>query len=373
MPFKRLQHLYNLMRYILHLIAHPADPPTTMPFKRLQDLYNLIRHILQLVTGPFANTIQRLRERLSQIPFLNLLLHHQPTSKYLVDREARSQPKLDEKEKRRVFFDLPAEVRNEIYAYVLIYPPSTLLFVAHPPVVNLWEEYNTVPYSMSHGVEPPLCRVNKQLRAEAMPFYLSNNCFTFLQYQLIAREVPRHMAEKIVGMRRVRWMGPMSAENDEDGDHEDEDNDNEDDLKNWLRLGFQVKIIGPSCGHTVSEDDERTGMMNGLNILEVLKAYNTAVVRDEAVDEQKIALLERSLPQGFCRLGVEDGPVWTDALGDDDVDGEDIDKAFLMLPKWETDLVLMCGTHGPEVERTRAKEREELERAKMANSSTAET
>ena len=57
--------------------------------------------------------------------------------------------------------DLPPELREEIYSYLVVKPQA---------IVTVLDNYECINSESSAG-QPPLAKVNKQLRAEVLPLF----------------------------------------------------------------------------------------------------------------------------------------------------------------------------------------------------------
>lgn len=66
------------------------------------------------------------------------------------------------------FLDLPRELRDEIYEYLVVKPTNTITMLELSPVFH-----NEVS-----AAQPAISRVSKQIRAESLPMFYKRNLFT---------------------------------------------------------------------------------------------------------------------------------------------------------------------------------------------------
>ena len=65
------------------------------------------------------------------------------------------------------FLDLPQEIRDEIYEYIVVKPTNT---------ITMLENHNCFQNEVSAG-QPAISRVNRQIRAESLPMFYRRNLF----------------------------------------------------------------------------------------------------------------------------------------------------------------------------------------------------
>lgn len=85
------------------------------------------------------------------------------------------------------FLDLPPELRNDIYSYVLVYPG-----------------FITIRPEAPHVSEPALLAVNHQIRSEAVTVFYGENTFRINGSALITRFLRTAGEEKIRALRDVQ-------------------------------------------------------------------------------------------------------------------------------------------------------------------------